>query len=93
MLPIDIKVVKIKNLIGIIDNPTHEDLLFEIVNFMNDEKRYDGEFKLRDVSLKTRSRISSDLSNDIEELVKLGYLEKLKYSSYRVIKHLWEKQI
>ena len=90
MKPINEKIVKIKNLIGLIDNPTYEDLLFDIVNFMNDEKRFDGEFKVRDVSLKTRIRISSDLSNDIDELVKLGYIEKLKYTSYKVIKHNWE---
>jgi predicted transcriptional regulator len=93
MLSIEEKNVKIKNLIGIINNPKHEDLLFEIVNFLNDERRYDGEFKLRDVSLKTRVRIYSELSDDVDELVKQGYIEKLKYSSYRVIKHLWEKSI
>jgi dUTPase len=93
MKPINEKIVKIKNLIGIIDNPTYEDLLFEIVNFMNDEKRYDGEFKIRDVAFKTRVRISSDLSDDIDKLVSLGYIEKLKYTSYRVLKHLWEKEI
>jgi len=91
MNPIDEKNVKIKNLLGLIDNPTYEDLLFEIVNFLNDEKRYDGEFKIRDVWFKTRIRINSEISEDLDELVKLGYLEKLKYSSYRVIKHLWEK--
>lgn len=90
MKPIDKKNVKIKNLIGIIDNPTYEDLLFEIVNFLNDEGQYNGEFKTRDVFLKTRIRFHSDISDDMDELVKLGYLEKLKYSSYRVIKHLWE---
>jgi Mn-dependent DtxR family transcriptional regulator len=90
MLPINKKNVKIKNLIGLIDNPTYEDLLFEIVNFLNDEKKYDGEFKLKDVSLKTRVRMSSDLSNDLNELIKLGYIEKLKYSGYKVLKHLWE---
>jgi hypothetical protein len=93
MQPIDQKNVKIKNLISIIDNPSYEDLLFEIVSFLDDEKRYDGEFKTHDVFLKTRVRISSDLSDDLDELTKRGYLEKLKYSSYRVIKHLWEKSV
>lgn len=90
MKPINEKIVKIKNLLGIIDNPTYEDLLFEIVSFLNDEKRYDGEFRVRDAALKTRVRISSDLSEDIEKLVSLGYVEKLKYTSYKVIKHNWE---
>jgi len=90
MRPINIKNVKIKNLIGLIEKPTYEDLLFEIVNFLNDEKRYDGEFKTRDVFLKTRIRIKNDIIDDLDKLVDLGYLEKLKYSSYKVIKHLWE---
>jgi hypothetical protein len=34
--------------------------------------------------------MSSDLSNDLNELIKLGYIEKLKYSGYKVLKHLWE---
>jgi hypothetical protein len=94
MKSINQKNVKIKNLIGIIDNPTHEDLLFEIVSFLDNERRYEGtsaEFKTHEAFLKTRVRISSLLSEDLDELVKLGYLEKLKYSSYKVIKHLWEK--
>ena len=90
MKPINEKNVKIKNLIGIIDNPTHEDLLFEIVSFLNDEKNYEGEFKVRDAALKTRVRITSDLNDDIDKLVSLGYVEKLKYTSYKIIKHNWE---
>jgi len=84
------KNVKMKNLIGIIDNPTVEDLLFEIVQFLDNSKRYDGEFKMREISLFTRVRVSSDLSKDISKLIKNGYIEKLKYTSYKVIKHLWE---
>jgi len=90
MKPIRKDNVKIKNLIGIIDEPTHNDLLFEIVEFLDNERRYDGEFRLRDVAFNTRVRISSDLKEDISELIKLGYLEKLKYTSFKVLKHLWE---
>jgi len=90
MKPINKQNVKMKNLIGIIDNPTYEDLLFEIVLFLDNENRYDGEFKVREVSLFTRSRISSELVKDINKLVKLGYAEKLKYTSYKILKHLWE---
>lgn len=90
MKSIDTKNVKIKNLIGIIEKPSYEDLLFEIVKFLSDEGRFDGEFKSRDVWLKTTIKINSEVSDDLEELVKLGYIEKLKYSSYKVIKHLWE---
>ena len=90
MKPINEKNVKIKNLIGIIDDPIYEDLLFEIVSFLNDEKTYDEEFRVRDVALKTRVRITSDLNDDIDKLVSLGYVEKLKYTSYKIIKHNWE---
>lgn len=90
MKPIKKKNVKIKNLIGIIENPTIEDLLFEIVLFLDNIKKYDGEFLKREVSLFTRIRINDDIIDDLEELVKLGYIEKLKYTSYKVIKHLWE---
>jgi hypothetical protein len=91
MTPINFNIVKIKNLIGIIETPQIEDLLFEIVFMLDQEKRYDGEFKTRDVSLKTRVRIakSGELDDDLAELEKLGYIKKLKYSSYEVIKHLW----
>lgn len=90
MLPINIKKAKIKNLIGIVVNPTYEDLLFEIAQFLSNENRLDGEFKTREVSLKTRTRMSTELNDDIEKLVELGYIEKLKYSSYKLLKHLWE---
>lgn len=90
MKPIKKKNVKMKNLIGIIDSPIYEDLLFEIVQFLDNSKRHDGEFKLREVSMYTRVRIGSELQDDIDELIKLGYLEKLKYTSYKVLKHIWE---
>lgn len=91
MKSINTNVVKIKNLIGIIDSPTYEDLLFEIVSFLDNEKQYSGEFKVRDVYLKTKTRILVDLTEDIEELVKRGYVEKLN-QNYKIIKHLWESQ-
>jgi len=90
MKPINYKIVKMKNLIGIIEEPTHNDLLFEIANFLDNSKRYDGEFKLREISLLTRVRMSDDLSGDVDKLVELGYVEKLKYTSYKLINHLWE---
>ena len=82
--------LKIKNLIGIIDNPTHEDLLFEIVEFLENERRFDGEFKKGEVALKTRCRIEKELIDDLEVLCDLGYIEKGKWSAYTIIKHPWE---
>ena len=74
MKPINKKIVKIKNLIGIIDEPTVEDLLFEIVQYLDNLKRFDGEFFKREVSLFTRVRIHSNVEDDIQELEKLGYI-------------------
>ncbi len=91
MKSINKNIVKIKNLMGIIDNPIPEDLLFEIVQFLDNTQRYDGEFTKREVSLFTRIRIKKELNGDLGQLIKMGYLKKLKYSSYKVIKHLWEK--
>jgi len=82
--------VKIKNLIGIIEYPMIEDLLFEIVQFLDNSKRYDGEFKLREVSLFTRVRVASDINEDLQSLINKGYIEKLKYSNFKILKHLWE---
>jgi len=90
MEPVKKKNVKMKNLIGIIDDPIYEDLLFEIVQFLDNSKRYDGEFKTREVSMYTRVRVGNELQEDIDKLVEMGYLEKLKYTSYKVLKHLWE---
>ena len=90
MKPINKNNTKMKNLIGIIDNPIHEDLLFEIVQFLDNTQRHDGEFLKREVSLFTRVRIKNDILDDLDALIKLGYIEKLKYTSYKVIKHLWE---
>lgn len=90
MKPVQKQNVKMKNLIGIINEPTYEDLLFEIVYFLDNSKRYDGEFKVREVSLFTRVRIGTELQEDIDQLEKLGYIEKLKYTSYKVNKHKWE---
>ena len=94
MKPLNQNVVKIKNLIGIIENPTYEDLLYEIVAFLDNERRYneDSEFKSSEAFLKTRVRISSTLSDDLDNLTELGYLERVKRGSYRVAKHLWEKE-
>jgi hypothetical protein len=74
MLPIIIKKAKIKNLIGIIDNPTYEDLLFEIAQFLTQENRLDGEFKTREVSLKTRKFFTQNEFNNYLLFI-MSYLE------------------
>jgi hypothetical protein len=90
MKPIKRKNVRMKNLIGIIEEPTYNDLLFEIADFLDKLGRFDGEIKVREVSFHTRVRIGKEVVDDLDELVKLGYMEKLKYTSYKLVKHLWE---
>lgn len=84
------KNIKIKNLIGIVDAPTYEDLLFEIIQFLEDENRLNEEFKKWDVSVKTRCRIGSSLEEDLDVLVEKGFLEHTRYTLFKVIKHPWE---
>ena len=83
--------IKIKNLLGIVDNPTYEDLLFEIVSFLENEHRIgeEAEFKKWEVSQKTRCRIGNEIVNDLDKLIEMKYLEKGKYSTYKVLKHPW----
>ena len=83
---------KIKNLIGIVDRPSYEDLLYEIVDFLEKERSEDGIFKKWDVSVKTRCRIGTELIDDLDTLCQMGYLEKLKYTKYKLIKHLWQQE-
>lgn len=66
------------------------DLLFEIIDFLDKEKRYDGEINYWEICNKTFTRISNSIDDDIDILIKDGYLEKGKYTKYIVIKHPWE---
>jgi len=81
--------IKIKNLIGIIDNPTHEDLLFEIVSFLEKEDRLEDEFIKHEVNIKTRCRIEEDLEFDLKKLTELGFIEHKGWTKYKLIKHPW----
>ena len=87
MKKINKKQIKIKNLLGIVDNPTLEDLLFEIVTFLEDEGR--TEFKKWDVAMKTRCRIGSSVEEDLNALVDKGYISHNKYTMYTLLKHPW----
>ena len=81
--------IKVKNLIGIVDNPTHEDLLFEIVSFLEREDRLDDEFNKEEVSLKTRCRIEEDLELDLKKIQEMGFIEHKGWTKYQLVKHPW----
>lgn len=89
MIKINKNKIKIKNLLGIIDNPTYEDLLFEIASFLEDENK--DEFKKWDASMKTRCRIGTSIEEDLDVLVQRGYLEHQKYTIYKLIKTPWDE--
>ena len=83
------KKIKIKNLIGIVDNPTHEDLLFEIVSFLEKEDRLDDEFNKEEVNLKSRCRIEENLDLDLRKLMEGGWIEHKGWTKYKLLKHPW----
>jgi hypothetical protein len=82
--------IKIKNLIGIIDNPTYEDLLFEIISFLEKENRLSEEFIKHEVNLKTRCRIQEDLESDLKKLQELGYIEHCGWTKWKISKNPWQ---
>ncbi|MFW6281455.1 MAG: hypothetical protein ACOC1O_01500 [bacterium] len=88
--PINKQNVKIRNLLGLNNDPTYEDLLFEIVQFLENEGRYDGKFKKSEVSQKTKCRISTELLDDLKQLENKGYIEHIKYTWFKILKHPWE---
>lgn len=73
-----------------VTNPTIEDILFELVNFLEKENRLDGKFNHWELCNKTITRIHDNIEDDINELINKGYIEKDKYTQYAVINHPWE---
>jgi len=90
MKGIDKNKIKIKNLLGLIDNPTYEDFLFEIVTFLEKEGRLEDEFIKQEVSLKTRCRIEENLDADLKKLQELGYIEHRGWTKWKLLKHPWK---
>jgi hypothetical protein len=90
MKGINKKKIKIKNLLGIVEDPTLEDLLFEIVNFLEKESRLEDDFIKYEVSLKTRCRIEENLEDDLSKLQDLDYIEHKGWTKYHLIKHPWQ---
>ena len=84
------KKIKIKNLIGIVDHPTYEDLLFEIVSFLEKEDRLDDEFNKEEVNLKSRCRIEENLDLDLRRLQEEGWIEHKGWTKYKLLKHPWQ---
>jgi hypothetical protein len=82
--------VKIKNLIGIIDDPKEEDLLFEIISFLERENRLSEHFTKYEVTMKTRVRLENNIEDDLKRLIESGYLIHEGWTKYKVINHPWQ---
>lgn len=91
MQRINKKKVKIKYLIGFKKDeiPEIEGLLYEIVSFLEENERMDGEINNWEILNKTTYRVNNSIEEDIKELIDKGYLEQGKYTKYKVISHPW----
>ena len=91
MQRINKKKVKIKYLIGFKKDEILEieGLLYEIVSFLEENERMDGEINNWEILNKTTYRVNNSIEEDIKELIDKGYLEQGKYTKYKVISHPW----
>ena len=88
MITIDKNKLPLKYLIDFtIINPSIEDLLYEIVTIIIDKN--ENSINSWELSNKTKTRINEKLDDDIILLIEKGYLEKDKYTKYKVINHPW----
>lgn len=68
---------------------TPEELLYELCRFIQKEERSSLEFNLAEATNKTSVRLTDTVENDLDKLIELGYVEKLKYKKYKILKSLW----
>lgn len=88
MKQIDKNKVPMKYLIGYnLSGASIYDMLYELVMFLqNENKDYFTEVEAK---AKTKSRCGS-FDENFEALISNGFIEKDKYSKYKLISHLWE---
>ena len=91
MIKLNKQKVPVKYLINFqkYNNSSIEGLLYEIVNFLDENERKDGEINYWEISNKTSYRVNENLEDDIKELIEKGYLTQGKYTKYIVINHPW----
>lgn len=85
---ININKVSLRQMLNIYDDNNINNLLFEIVYFLSKENRIDGIFTLKDVEQKTKYRISTSVSEDIQCLIEKGFVNP-KGAKYVIMKHPW----
>ncbi len=80
--------VELKYLIGFTkSNPSKYDLLYELTNFLSDEAK--EEFNEWELKNKTKSRLGT-LEENLQILIDEGFVEKTKYTKYRLLKNKWK---
>ena len=80
--------VELKYLIGFTkSNPSKYDLLYELTSFLSDEAK--EEFNEWELKNKTKSRFGT-LEENVQQLIDEGYVEKTKYTKYKLLKNKWE---
>ena len=89
MIPIINKsIVPLKYRIGFTKYcPSKYDLLYELTEFIEAEQK--EEFNEWELKNKTKSRVNS-LEENLQTLIDEGYIEKSKYTKYRLIKNMWQ---
>jgi hypothetical protein len=87
MIPINKDKVELKYLIGFTKiSPSKYDLLYELASFLESESKDDfNEWELKN---KTKSRVGT-LEENLQFLIDEGFIEKTKYTKYKLLKHLW----
>lgn len=79
--------VELKYLIGFTKtNPSPYDLLYELTSFLAAEAK--EEFNEWELKNKTKSRVDS-LEENLQQLIDEGYIEKTKYTKYKLLKNKW----
>lgn len=68
--------------------PTIEDLLYEIITIILDKK--ENTINNWELNNKTKTKINENIEDDIQLLIDKGYLEKDKYTKYKIINHPWK---
>lgn len=88
MIPINPLKVELKYKISYTKlNPTKYDLLYELAEFLqNENKDVFNEWELKN---RTKSRVDT-LEENLNVLIQEGFIEKDKYTKYRLLKHLWQ---
>lgn len=89
MIPIINKsIVPLKYRIGFTKYcPSKYDLLYELTEFLEAEQK--EEFNEWELKNKTKARVNS-LEENLQTLIDEGYIEKSKYTKYRLIKNMWQ---